>query len=99
MFLPGFLHPTLRMTGLEGPALEVPHQGREVRLAVGVKQVDAHLVDPRCASVPLDGLEGLSHQLGGNSPRERMHLDLLHGEPFMRCNHGIRLDRPLGDVP
>ncbi len=57
--------------------------------------VAGHSLPP---SVLLDGSESLLHQRGGDSPRQRMHLDRPHGEPFMRCNHGIRWDRPLGDV-
>jgi hypothetical protein len=35
-------------------------------------------------------LEGLSHEPRGDPPGQRMDLDLLHGEPFTRCNHEVR---------
>ena len=77
---------------------QIPHQRREVFLSVGIKHFDAHLVYSGGPAIPPYRLEGLSHELGRNPPRQRVHLDLLHGEPFTLCNHGVRTAEPLGDV-
>ena len=77
---------------------QIPHQRREVFLAVSIKHVDAHLVHASGPAIPLHRLEGLSHQSGRDPPRQRVHLDLCHGEPFTLCNHGVRTVEPLGDV-
>ena len=69
-------------------------KANEVRL----KHFDAHLVYPGGPSVPLDRLECLSHELGRNSPCQRVYLDLLHDEPFTRCHHGVQTVELLGDV-
>ena len=82
----------------ESSGLQVPHQRREVFLQVGIKHFDADLVHPGSPAISLDRLEGLSHELGRNPPCQRVHLDLLHGEPFTLCNHGVRTFEPLGDV-
>ena len=85
----------------EGPELagfQIPHQCRKVLFQIGIKHVDAHLIHTRGPSIPLDRLEGLSHDRGRDPPGQRMHLDLLHGEPFMRCHHGVRAREPFEDV-
>ena len=68
----------------------------EVFLEVDSKQLDADLVHSRGPAIPLDGLEGLSHEPGSDPPGQRMHLDLFHGGPFTPCNHEVRTGVVLG---
>ena len=83
----------------ERAGFHLPHQRVQVFFAVGIKHVDAHLVDSRSASISSHRLEGLSHQFGSNPPGERMGLDfLLHGVPLMPNNHGVPTTALLGDV-
>ena len=84
--------------GPETSCFQVPHKRREVLLKVRLKHFDAHLVYPGGPSVPLDRLECLSHELGRNSPCQRVYLDLLHDKPFTRCHHGVQTAELLGDV-
>ena len=81
---------TAQRQGPERSRFQLPHQRREVFLEVGSKHLNADLVHPRGPAIPLDGLEGLSHEPGGDPPGQRVDLDLFHGEPFTRCNHEVR---------
>src|SRR5271166_1374047 len=81
---------TAERQGLERSRFQLPHQRREVLLEVGSKHLNADLVHPSGPAIPLDGLEGLSHEPRGNPPGQRVYLDLLHGEPFTLCNHEVR---------
>jgi hypothetical protein len=76
--------------------LELSHECREVLLQVGSEHVDAHLVYARGPAFPLHRLEGLSHELGSDPARQRMHLDLFHVEPFTLCNHEVQSDELWG---
>ncbi len=87
---------TAERQGLERSRFQLPHQRREVFLKVGSKHLNADLVHPRGPAIPLDGLEGLSHEPRGNPPGQRVYLDLLHGEPFTLCNHEVRTGGLLG---
>ena len=87
---------TAQRQGPERSRFQLPHQRREVFLEVGSEHLNADLVHPRGPAIPLDGLEGLSHELGGDPPGQRMYLDLFHGEPFTRCNHEVRTSELLG---
>jgi hypothetical protein len=47
--------------GLKRAAFEFPHQSMEVVHEVSPVHLDANLIDPRGASIALDGLKGLTH--------------------------------------
>lgn len=69
---------------LEGAIPEIPHQGEEIFVKVGGEHRDADLVDPRRAAIAPDGLKGLVHQRGCDSPCQGMvflfggHVDSHH---------------------
>jgi hypothetical protein len=60
--------------GLVRAIFELPHQSMEVVHAVGIKHLDANLVDPCGASVALDGLKGVTHETNIDSADQGMNL-------------------------
>src|SRR5437867_3652414 len=58
--------------GLKRSFLQVLHQSQEILLKVGLKHLDADLVNTRFAAVALDGLKGLKQQRQRDTSGKRM---------------------------
>src|SRR5215471_4393920 len=62
---------------LKRTRFEVAHQRAEVVGKVGLKHLNADLVDARRATIALDGLEGVEHQSVGDTSGEGVGFDDL----------------------
>jgi hypothetical protein len=60
---------------LVGSGFEVFHQGIQVLFEIILEHFNDHLVRACRTPIPLDGLKGLPHRLGGNSPRQRVDFE------------------------
>lgn len=60
--------------GLERAIFEFPHQSMEVVHEVSAIHLDANLIDPRGASIALDGLKGVTHETNIDSANQGMSL-------------------------
>lgn len=58
--------------GLVRAVFELPHQSMEVVHEVGIKHLDANLIDPCGASIALDGLKGVTHETNIDSANQGM---------------------------
>jgi hypothetical protein len=58
--------------GLKGAIFEFPHQSMEVVHEVSAVHLDANLIDPRGASIALDGLKGVTHEIHIDSANQGM---------------------------
>lgn len=70
---------TSKRVWLKRTHFQIPHQRPEVVGKVGLKHLDADLVDARSATVALDRFEAFKHQPVGDSSREGVGFnDLGH---------------------
>jgi hypothetical protein len=56
--------------GLKRAIFEFPHQSMEVVHEVSTIHLDANLIDPRGASIALDGLKGVTHEINIDSANQ-----------------------------
>src|SRR5215471_20695824 len=70
---------TSKRVGLKGTRFQIPHQRPEVVGKVGLKHLDADLVDARSTTVALDSFKAIPHQPVGDTSRKGVGFnDLGH---------------------
>ena len=76
---------------LKGAILQGAPQRVQVLFKVGLKHLDANLVDPGSTPVAFDRLKGGAHQCWGDSSREGMNFDLAGNKQFHEWSYHVVL--------